>query len=92
MSVGNKSIDPNIQPFQNVQPFQIQYSNFQNPPINQNPYPMANVPYSTAAGSSNSTNTMENVPTRGNTDSYMDFLNSSKLCNLIYSYHMICNI
>ena len=30
MSVGNESIDRNIQLFQNVQPFQIQYSNFQN--------------------------------------------------------------
>ena len=39
MSVGNKSFDRKIQHFQNVQPFQIQDSNFQNPPINQNPYP-----------------------------------------------------
>ena len=43
MYVGNESIDRNIQPFQNVHPFQIQHSNFQNPPINQNPYRMANV-------------------------------------------------
>ena len=78
MSVGNESIDQNIQLFQNVQPFQIQYSNFQNLPINQNPYPMANVPYSTAGGSSSLTYTMENVPTRGNTESYMDFFNSSR--------------
>ena len=43
-----------------------------------NPYPMANVPYSTAGGSSSLTYTMENVPTRGNTESYMDFFNSSR--------------
>ena len=43
MSVENESVDRNVQLLQNVQPFQIQYSNFQNPPINQNPYPMANV-------------------------------------------------
>ena len=72
MSVGNEYID------RNTQPFQIQYSNFQNPPINQNPYPMLNIPYSTAGGSSKSTYTMEDVPTRRNTESYMDFLNSSK--------------
>ena len=69
MSAGNEAIDRNIQSFQNFQPFQIQYSNFQNPPINQNPYPMANIPYSTTGGSSSSTYTMENVPTRGNTES-----------------------
>ena len=67
-----------IQPLQNVELSQIQYSNFQNPPINRNPCPMTDVPYSTASGSSNLTYTMENVPTRGNTDSYKDFLNSSK--------------
>ena len=39
---------------------------------------MANVPHSTTVGSSSSTYTKENVPTRGNTESYMDFLNSSK--------------
>ena len=78
MSVGNGSIDQNVQLFQNVQPFQIQYSNFQNHPINQNPCPMASAPYSTAGGSSSSTYTMENVPTRGNTESYMDLLDSSK--------------
>ena len=53
--------------------FQIQYST----PINQNPYPMGNVPYSTAGGSSSSTYTMETVPTRGTTELYMDLLNSS---------------
>ena len=78
MSTGNESIDRNIQPSQNVQPFQIQYSNFQNPPINQDPYPMVNVPYSTAGGSSSVTYTIENVPTRGNIKSYTGFLNSSK--------------
>ena len=30
MSVGNESINQIIQPFQNVQPFQSQYSNFEN--------------------------------------------------------------
>ena len=78
MSVGNESIDQNIQLFQNVQPFQIQYSNFQNPPINQNPYPMANVPYTSAGGFSSPTYIMENVSTPGNTESYMDFLNNSE--------------
>ena len=63
MPVGGESIDRNIQLFQNVQPFQIQYSNFQNPPINQNPYTMANVPYSNAGGSSSSTYTMEDMAT-----------------------------
>ena len=53
-------------------------SNFQNHPINQNPYTMANVPYSTAGGSSDLTYTLENVPTRGNTKSYIDFLDNSK--------------
>ena len=77
MPVGNESIDRNIQLFQNVQPFQIQYSNLQNPPVNQNPYPMANVPYSNTGGSSSSTYAMGNVPSRGNTESYMDFFNIS---------------
>ena len=77
MPVGNESIDRNIQLFQNVQPFQIQYSNFQNPPINQNPYRMANVSYSNAGGSSSSTYTMGNVAARGNTESYIDFFNRS---------------
>ena len=78
MSVGNESIDRNIQPFHNVQRFQIPYSNFQNPRINQNPYPKVTVPHSTTGSSSSSTYTIENVPTRGNTECYMDFLNSSK--------------
>ena len=72
MSIGNESID------RNIQPFQIQYSNFQNPPINQNPYPMANVPYTSAGGFSSPTYVMENVSTPGNTESYMDFLNNSE--------------
>ena len=34
MSVGNESIDPNTQPFQNVQPFQIQYKIFKSQSVN----------------------------------------------------------
>ena len=52
---------------------------------------MANVPHSTTVGSSSSAYTMENVPTRGNTESHMDFLNSSKWSSIIYSYHRIYN-
>ena len=72
MTVGNESID------RNIQPFQIQCSNFQNSPMTQNPYPMANVPHSIVVGPPSSTYTIENVPTRGNSESYMDFLNNSK--------------
>ena len=52
MSVGNES---NYSTFPDVELSQIQYSNFQNPPINHNPCPMTDVPYSTAGGSSNLT-------------------------------------
>ena len=92
MPVGNESIERNVQPLRNVQPFHIQGSNFQNRTINPNPYLIANLPYSIADGCSSSTWTKESVPTRGNSASYMDFLNSSKCCNIIYSYHMIYNI
>ena len=50
MSVGNESID------QNIQSFQFQHSNFPAPPI---PYPMAKVPYNTTGGSLSSTYTMK---------------------------------
>ena len=87
MSVGNQSIDWNIQASQNVQPFSIAISKSSNQ--------SKSLPYgesTTAGGSSISSYTTENVPIRGNTESYMDFLNSSKWCNIIYSYHMIYNI
>ena len=88
MSV-NESIDQNTQSFQNIKLFQIQYTNFQNHPIYQNPYHVVNVTHTTTGGSSSSTYTT--TPTRGNTESYMDFPNSSK-CNEICSYHMIYKI
>ena len=47
--------------------------------------PMANMPYST----SSSTYTMENVPTRASTKCYIDFLNSSKWCNVFLLYDIM---
>ena len=88
ISVGNESIDRNIELFQNVQPFQIQYSNFQNPPINQNSHNMDNVSLPQVVS--------QTQPTQEPMCQYQVlhgyFFNSSKRCNIIYFYHMIYNI